>query len=189
MPAKSPGRAAPPLRAHRGGRRALDEVLAVRALGPYRRFSAAVMTLPLRSRLRRALVDRVMRQQYQAFHRRDFEVVLAIHDRDVEVRMARPQGDLLGDLEDVYRGHAGLRRLWSTWLEPWDDFRFRPERVVDVDRDRVLVLCRMEGRGRGSGVELSQPIGQLYTIRRGIVVRQENYWSWEEALQAAGVDG
>ena len=189
MPASSPGRAAPPLRSHSSGRRAPDETLAVRAPALYRRFTAMVMRLPLESRLRCALIGRVIRQQYQAFGRRDFELVRAIHDRDVEIIMARAAGSVTGaDLENVYRGHAGLRRLWGAWLEPWEDFCFRPVRIVAVDAERVLVLCQMEARGAGSGLELNQPIGQLYTVRRGRVVRQDNYWSWEEALQAVGFD-
>jgi hypothetical protein len=176
-----------PLRRRPSGRRKFDERLAVAAPWLVRLVAAIVQRLPPRSRLRRRFLARTIRQQYEAFRARDFEVVLSIHDPGVEVLMPREFGTVTGaDLEEIYRGHDGLRRLWDQWLEPWEVFHFEPERLFDLG-DEFLVLLTMVGRGRASDIEIRQPIAQLYALRNGLVARQTNFWEWDQGLAAAGL--
>ncbi len=53
--------------------------------------------------------------------------------------------------------------------------------------DRVLVLGRTEGRGRGSGVQVDSPIGVIYDFRDGKMSRVLAYFDHGEALRAAGL--
>lgn len=53
--------------------------------------------------------------------------------------------------------------------------------------DRVLVLGRMEGRGRGSGVPVDAPLGFIYDFRGIKVSRARVYLNHGEALRAAGL--
>lgn len=109
-----------PLGARPSGRRSLDECLTLAAPRLARMVGALVFRLPPRSSLRRHLVARIVRQQYEAFRRRDLDVVLSRHDPRVEVVMPQNSGAVASaDLDDVYRGYEGLHRLWSAWLEPW----------------------------------------------------------------------
>ena len=58
--------------------------------------------------------------------------------------------------------------------------------------DRVVVLARYIGRGRGSGVEIHQEGAHVFELRDGKVIRLEIYASRERALQyvqAAEADG
>jgi hypothetical protein len=45
----------------------------------------------------------------------------------------------------------------------------------------------MSGHGAGSGVPYSQAVFQLFTLRRGLVVRQDEFLDHAAALKAAGL--
>jgi hypothetical protein len=57
----------------------------------------------------------------------------------------------------------------------------------DLEDDRVLVLGHIHARGRTSGAEVSSPIGHLFELREGRVLRGWAYPSHEQALRAAGL--
>ncbi len=86
---------------------------------------------------------------------------------------------------DVYEGHDGLRRLGKEVGQVWEEFRIEPERFVDAG-DRVIVIEVRRGRGSGSGVEVEQRSGVIWTLRDGKVVAMETDLDPEEALEAAG---
>ena len=68
--------------------------------------------------------------------------------------------------------------------EDLDDFYVRPEQIIDLG-DRVVLRAAIVGRGRGSGVPISRITGIIYYFSpRGLVERQDLYWTWEEALDA-----
>jgi ketosteroid isomerase-like protein len=100
------------------------------------------------------------------------------------------------DADIVFRGGDGsesrgldeLGHLWGEFLTAWDHFATTPERFIDAEGDRVLVLVRFEGRGRASGTPTTAFTGgQLFTLRGGKVVRLDLYTSTRDALEAAGL--
>jgi hypothetical protein len=64
-------------------------------------------------------------------------------------------------------------------LAGWD-----PEEVIDFG-EKFLVTAQQSGHGSGSGVAVSEPIFQLFTLRRGLVIRQEDFRERSDALEAA----
>jgi len=70
------------------------------------------------------------------------------------------------------------------WLDAFEDLRFEPEEVLDFG-DTFLVTAKQMGHGSGSGLALSQPVFQLYKIRRGLVVWQRDFRDRSDALEAA----
>ena len=54
--------------------------------------------------------------------------------------------------------------------------------------DRVLTLGEFHGKARASGVEMRQEFSQLVTLRRGLVARDQFFYSWEQGLLAAGLE-
>ena len=135
------------------------------------------------SSLRRAMLARTMARAYAAANRRDFELVLTFNDP--ERYEYRPSRDLLPpDMETVYRGHDGYRRFWRLWLDAFADIRWDPEEIVDFG-EKALVTTRQSGRGSGSGVAVSEPVYQLFTFRRGLVIRQQDFLDRDQALRAA----
>ena len=51
--------------------------------------------------------------------------------------------------------------------------------------DQVLVLTRVRAKGRGSGLELDQPLAHLFEFRAGLVCRAETFLDRDEAAAAA----
>jgi ketosteroid isomerase-like protein len=176
--------ARPPLSDRASQRRTLDERLFVRFPAVYRLLAAAMTRLPARSRLRRSIVAHRVWRAYAAANRRDFDLVLVGWDPESEYH---PSGDLMPpDLEPVFYGHDGYRKLWRYWLDAFDDIRWDPEEVLDFG-DRLLVTAQQGGHGSGSGVAVNEPVFQLFTLRRGLVFRQEDFLDRTKALEAAGL--
>ncbi len=177
--------AVPPLSDSAARRRSLEERVYVRFPALYRVLAGSLARLPRRSRLRRLMLARTIGRAYAAANRRDFEAVLMGWDRESEYH---PSGDLLPpDLETVFYGHEGYRQLWRYWLDAFEDIRWDPEEILDFG-DRLLVTTRQKGRGSGSGVAVSEAVFQLFTIRRGLVVRQADFLDRSQALDAAAQD-
>jgi ketosteroid isomerase-like protein len=172
-----------PLGERASQRRSLDERLYVSFPAAYRLLGDACMRLPPRSRLRRLLLARRVSRAYAAANRRDFELVLVGWDPGSEYH---PSGDLMPpDLEAVFYGDDGYLRLWRYWLDAFEDIRWDPEEILDFG-DRFLVTAHQRGHGSGSGVAVSEPVFQLFKLRRGLVVRQEDFLDRAKALEAAG---
>ena len=164
--------------------RSLDQRLYVRFPALYRLVADCVLRLRPRSRLRRLMLARTIALAYAAANRRDFDAVLTGWDPESEYH---PSGDLLPpDLEAVFYGHDGYRQLWRYWLDACEDIRWDPEEMLDFG-DKLLVTTRQRGRGSGSGVAVSEPVFQLFTVRRGLVIRQEDYLDRSKALEAVGL--
>jgi ketosteroid isomerase-like protein len=62
------------------------------------------------------------------------------------------------------------------------------ERVVDVDEDRVVVLLYQRGRIKGTDHTLEGRLGIATKFRDGRATRFQVYFSWEEALEAVGLE-
>jgi hypothetical protein len=73
--------------------------------------------------------------------------------------------------------------------EPWN-FRSEAEEYCEIDDEHVLVLTRLSGRGKTSGMELeqTQPKGaDLFEIRGGKVTKVVTYWERERPLAEFGL--
>ena len=128
-----------------------------------------------------------MARAYDAANRRDFELILTFNDpHDYEYRPSR--AFLPPDMDTVYHGADGYRRFWQLWLDAFENIRWDLEEILDLG-DKVLVTARQSGRGSGSGVAVSESWFQLFTFRRGLVLRQEDFVDRDEALRAAGAQG
>ena len=165
-------------------RRTFDERVFLRFPSLARVLAGALSRLPPQSRLRRSIVVRRTRRAYAAGNRRDFDVVLA--GMDLGAYEYRPSRDLLPpDLEEVFRGQEGYLTLWRYWTEAFGDIRWDPEEVLDLG-EKLLVTTKQSGHGSGSGIRMSKPVYQLFTIRSGLVASQEDFLDRAEALAAAG---
>jgi ketosteroid isomerase-like protein len=130
------------------------------------------------------VVARRLSRAYAAANRRDFDVVLVGWDPGSEYR---PSGELMPpDLEAVFYGRDGYLKLWRYWLDAFEDIRWDPEEILDLG-DKLLVTAQQRGHGSGSGVAVSERVFQLFIVRRGLVVRQEDFLDRSKALEAAGL--
>ena len=86
------------------------------------------------------------------------------------------------------RGVAAMAETWRTTLGAWVGFRSFPTEFVEYGRN-VLVLNRIEGRGRESGAEVSADTASVFTFENGKVVRLALQWDVDAARRAASGDG
>ena len=169
-------------------RRTLDERLYVRLPALYRLLANALTRLPPRSRLRRSIGALRLRRAYAAANRRDFDLVMMGFGPEAEYEY-RPSADFIApDQDPVFHGRDGYLRMWRTWLDAFEDLRFEPEELLDLG-DRLLVTAEVHGHGSGSGVAVSERVFQLFELRRGLVVKQEDFVDHSKALEAAGLSG
>jgi ketosteroid isomerase-like protein len=99
-----------------------------------------------------------------------------------------PEGELysaiVGGAEgNIYRGHEGFRRWVADSFESFEEVRNEWTEFRDLG-NRVLALGHVKARGRGSGMELDSPMGWVFTVGRGKVVKAEGFLSRVEALEA-----
>ena len=124
-----------------------------------------------------------MRLGFEAFNRGDYDAALEDLTEEVEWHV-------LDDLPDaqVYRGPDGIRRFWQAWRDMFDEFHVEPEEMIDAGED-VVVMIRVRGRGRESGVEVDTPsFPQIWSFEEGRVARVSMHRSRDDALRAAGIE-
>jgi ketosteroid isomerase-like protein len=94
----------------------------------------------------------------------------------------------LGAIEgEIFHGHEGVRTYFARLASAWDEFHFLADEVRDLG-DTVLVLGRLEGRGRGGGVPVDSPVGAVWDLRGGEIWRLRAYLD-HGAASAAAADG
>ena len=125
----------------------------------------------------------IVRRIYEAAAGRDAETVMELYDPEVELDGSRLE---LAGLDDVYRGHDGLRRFFREWHEAWVKIEYDYEELIDAGEQVIAVVTR-HARGRASGAEVERPFALLWTLRDGKVVRVVWYLTREDALEAAGL--
>ena len=86
----------------------------------------------------------------------------------------------------VYRGPAGQRRYLDDLFESFSEVRLDDIEFRDLG-DRVLVLYRLNVRGRDSNLTVDRPGGIAFEVRDGKIVHGRSYLSRQEALEAVGL--
>jgi ketosteroid isomerase-like protein len=85
------------------------------------------------------------------------------------------------------RGRAGLRRYLREIDQQFDDWTMAIQDWRDVG-DRIVALGHIRLHGRRSGVAFNQPVGILFEIREGQLLRFETFVDKPaDALRAAGL--
>jgi ketosteroid isomerase-like protein len=84
-------------------------------------------------------------------------------------------------------GLDAVRRYIESFPRYWREIRIEPQECVDAG-DRVIVVARLVGRGRSSGVEVERTWAYVWTLRNGKALRMEAYADRDEALAAVGTE-
>jgi ketosteroid isomerase-like protein len=121
-------------------------------------------------------------QLHAAVTRGDLDGVLALAHPRVEYSSAIQQA-MEGE-GSVFRGPAGISR-WFGELQ--DLYEYLESEVLEVHEfgERVVIVFVVRGRGAGSGITLEQPLAQVVTVRQGKIIGVRDYFTREEALEAA----
>jgi ketosteroid isomerase-like protein len=126
----------------------------------------------------------IAKRAIDAYNRRDAESIAAYVTADFEWLPVLP-GTVEGD---AYRGRDGIELYLGEIGDTWERLCVLGDEFRDLG-DRVLVLGRVEGRGRGSGVEVDAPLATIFDFRDGKMSRSAAYLDHGEALRAAGLSG
>jgi ketosteroid isomerase-like protein len=73
----------------------------------------------------------------------------------------------------AYVGHSGIRQYFQDVAAAWAEWRVEVHRVEPVPDGRVVIVMTMHVRGKESGAVLSEPTAHLWTLRDGLLLRNE----------------
>jgi ketosteroid isomerase-like protein len=126
----------------------------------------------------------IAKQAVEALNQGDLDEMPAFVTPDFEFLPATA-GTIEGH---SYRGREGFEEYLAERRDAWEEFRPVIEEYRDLG-DRVLGLGRIEGLGRGSGIQIDAPHLWIFDIRDGRISRLRTYFDHGEALRAAGLAG
>ena len=95
-----------------------------------------------------------------------------------------------GPVTGTRTGMAGLGEEAHVVLGAWEDVRVKADEYRELDDERVLVLVRLFGRGKTSGLELEllQTAGAwLVEVHDGKVTKLVRYFDRDRALADLGL--
>ena len=99
---------------------------------------------------------------------------------EVESRFSRVGGT-------VYRGRKGVIAWWNDLAEAWSAMEVETEDSVDVGSNRTVLLIKLYGKGRESGLRLDEPLAHCWHWS-GERLRQLEYMDRDEAELIARAD-
>jgi ketosteroid isomerase-like protein len=123
----------------------------------------------------------VATQAIDAFNGSDVDAFAALTTPDFEwsPSMVAIEGE-------TFRGREGIERYFGSLNNAWEKFHIHREVFRDSE-DLVVMLGRLEGRGKGSGVPVDASLGMVFDFRGGTISRIRGYLDHAEALRAAGL--
>jgi ketosteroid isomerase-like protein len=125
-----------------------------------------------------------IRRIYTRWLQEDLSLFDAL-DEDIELH-PDPAADWVG-VDDIYRGHAGVRSYMAQVYEAFEDYRPEVEDLLDAG-DKVITLAIEHGRGRGSGAMVeARRTAHVWTMRANKAVRLDLYLDRGKALEAVAL--
>ena len=125
-----------------------------------------------------------------AMSRENVEIVAAIHSEWANRRLGREL--MTDDVRYVNPPDAlepGTREGAESFngvFDVYSEVRFDIDRIVDAG-DKVVVVSTMHGVARQTGIEMTRPHSQVWTIRDGKATSMQWFHTEAEALEAAGL--
>lgn len=123
----------------------------------------------------------IARRWNKAYNRRDVETLLELSDPDIEMK------SIFVGIESVFRGYQGFPHAYFQAIEDaYERFQVIAEDFIDAGA-AVLLLCRIEWRGRESGAEGTVPVAVAVWLKAGRVFHIESYPSARDGFRAVGM--
>ena len=123
---------------------------------------------------------------FELFTRGDIATMLASLHPEVEWEEAADVAFI--GLDGVYHGHDGFLRWVADVMDVWTELQTD---VVDVIEGRtgLVIETALKGRGRASGIEVTQTMYNVLNFRDGLIVRRRLFLDRDAACQAVEAGG
>jgi ketosteroid isomerase-like protein len=125
----------------------------------------------------------VVRAAIDAFGREGIDGASDYWTEDIDRRAAEGAIDDRGPIH----GKDAMRAYMQDWIDTFEDFKTEAVELIDAGGDKVIAMLRASGRAKLSGIETDVTYAVVYTIRDGKVAVGREYWTRDEALEAAGL--
>ena len=126
---------------------------------------------------------KTVRNAAEAFNRGDLDTWAGYVAEDIDYQAVEGAPDDHGPIH----GKDAVRAYVQDWQDTFDDFVSEPVELIDAGEDDVVAVIRISGRAKLSGVETDLTYAELWRLRDGKVAWGRQYWTREEALEAAGL--
>jgi ketosteroid isomerase-like protein len=124
----------------------------------------------------------IAKRAIEAFNARDIEGFVALTTADFEWSPS------MSPIEsELFIGHDGIRKYFDALGDAWERFHVAPERFLER-ADLVLMLGRLEGRGKASGAAVDAALGMAFDLRHGMISRIRGFLDHAEALEATDLE-
>jgi len=118
------------------------------------------------------------------WERADFRSVSWAHP-DIEYTLVG------GPEPGTWKGLAEMTISVRDFMSAWDDYGIEAQKYRELDGERVLVLVRLRGRGKASGLDLGAMHAngaEVWHVRDGKVTRLIMYWDRDRAFAELGLE-
>jgi ketosteroid isomerase-like protein len=105
---------------------------------------------------------------FTAFNERDAQGWLSNVTDDFEM-----QSRFSSVSESVFHGREGFDAWWRDLEEAWDPMSIHLEAAADIGPEHTVLLVRLHGRGRGSGVAVDEELALSWHWRGPKVAKIE----------------
>ena len=110
----------------------------------------------------------------------DIPALIELVDPEIEWR---PPAQ--GTLDEAYRGHDGVRRLFAQLTDAWDNFEHSEVEFVDGS-DATVVLSRLKLHAQASGMVVDEHWAYAVRLNDGRIAWVQMYTDPEQALREHG---
>lgn len=119
---------------------------------------------------------------YEAFKSQDADALIAVSDPEIEF------GGSAAAPDSLYRGHDGIRKYMDDIDGAFGhEWNAEIERIADAGEDRVVLVARIHGPGKG-GLPLDLQVAHVWELRNGKLLKGTVYVPAEDALRAVGIE-
>jgi ketosteroid isomerase-like protein len=124
----------------------------------------------------------LVRQYFPAYDRDGLDGLAEFWHPDINWRAAEGALDDVGLME----GPDAIRDYIRQWEETFEGGRMEAEELIDAG-DQVVAVVRGIGRMKDSDAEIDMRYAIVFTIRDGKIATGREYFTREQALEAAGL--
>lgn len=121
---------------------------------------------------------------------RRFAEAITAGDREGALAVCHPEIEfrsVLGISGRAYLGHDGVLSYLDDVESAWNEWRVEVHRIAEGPDGRVAIEMTMHAQGKESGLTLAERTVHIWTIKDGLLLRNQPYREPEGALRELGL--